>query len=95
MDNKFINIGFNNTVNRARVLSVLNPDTLPSKRLISDARNLQKLIDATCGRKTRAIVVLDSGHLVLCGLQCETIVSRLNADIGEVLKPEEEEDESE
>ncbi|MDR3293890.1 MAG: DUF370 domain-containing protein, partial [Clostridiales bacterium] len=51
---------------------------LPSKRLINDARDNGKMLDATAGRKTRAIVVLDSGHIVLCGLHTDTICSRLN-----------------
>lgn len=75
---KFISIGFNNIVNSQRVLSVINPDTLPSKRLIQDAREAKKIIDATCGRKTRALCILDSGHIVLCGLSADTISARLN-----------------
>lgn len=74
----FVNIGFNNIVNSRRVLAVINPDTLPSKRLVQEAREAKKVIDATCGRKTRAILILDSGHAVLCGLSSDTISARLN-----------------
>ncbi|MDR1905650.1 MAG: DUF370 domain-containing protein [Clostridiales bacterium] len=81
---KFISVGFGNIVNRDRVIGVIFPDTLPSRRLINDARDNNRLLDATCGRKTRAIVVLDSGHIILCGLHTETISGRLN------LKPEDE-----
>lgn len=77
-EHKFISVGFNNIVNRARVLAVISPDTLPSKRLIQDAREAKKIIDVTCGRKTRSVCILDSGHAVLCGLSADTIAARLN-----------------
>ncbi len=75
---KFVSIGFGSLVNTDRVIAVLNPDTLPSRRLISDARDAGNLLDATCGRKTRAIVVVDGGQVILCGLNTDTIASRLN-----------------
>lgn len=75
---RFVSLGFNNIVNAARVLCVISPDTLPSKRLIQDARESRRLIDVTCGRKTRCVCILDSGHAVLCGLSAETISARLN-----------------
>lgn len=74
----FINIGFNNIVNSRRVLAVIAPDSLPSKRLIQEAREAKMVIDTTCGRKTRAVLILDSGHVVLCGLSADTIGARLN-----------------
>lgn len=77
-NDKFISIGFNNIVNSTRVLAVINPDTLPSKRLIQESRESKKVIDATCGRKTRAVLILDSGHIALCGLSTDTIAARLN-----------------
>ncbi|MGN1099672.1 MAG: extracellular matrix/biofilm biosynthesis regulator RemA family protein, partial [Christensenellales bacterium] len=79
-DTKFVSIGFGNLVNRDRVIAVVNPDTLPSKRLMNDARDANKLLDATCGRKTRAIIVVDSGQIILCGLHTDTIAGRLNLD---------------
>jgi len=91
MDIKFVNIGFNNIVNIDKVVAVLNPETSPSKRLISDSREAHKLLDASCGRKTRAIIVLDSGQIILCGLHTETISARLNQDTG--YKDYEEKDE--
>jgi regulator of extracellular matrix RemA (YlzA/DUF370 family) len=81
---KFVSIGFGNIVNRDRVIGVISPDTLPSRRLINDAKDNSRILDATCGRKTRAIIVLDSGQIILCGLHTETISGRLN------LKPEDE-----
>ncbi len=80
MAKRFISIGFNNMVNADRVISVIGPDSLPSKRLISEARDNHKLVDASCGRKTRAILMMDSGHVILCGLQTETIGLRLNEE---------------
>lgn len=74
---EFVNIGFNNIVNMSRVLAVVNPDSLPSKRLIQESRENKKAIDATCGRKTRSVIILDSGHIVLCGLSANTISARL------------------
>ena len=81
---KFVSIGFGNLVNIDRVVGVINPDTLPSRRLINDARDSGKLLDATCGRKTRAIVVVDSGQVILCGLHTETIATRLNLQSDDV-----------
>lgn len=76
--NKFVNIGFSNLINLDRVLAVLSPDTLPCRRLISESRDAKKLIDCSFGRKTRAVLVLDSGVVVLCGLNTDTIAGRLN-----------------
>lgn len=75
---KFVSIGFGSLVNLDRVVAVVKSDTLPSRRLINDARDAGKLLDATCGRKTRAIVVVDSGQVILCGLNTDTIATRLN-----------------
>ncbi|MGI6701504.1 MAG: extracellular matrix/biofilm biosynthesis regulator RemA family protein [Christensenellales bacterium] len=80
MEVKFINIGFNNIVNLDKVVAVLNPDTLPSKRLINECKETRKLLDASCGRKTRAIIVMDSGQIILCGLHADTISARLNQE---------------
>ena len=79
MSLQFISIGFGNVINASRVVAVVMPDTLPSKRLLAEAKELHKLIDASCGRKTRALVITDTGHVILCGLQTDTIFSRLNS----------------
>ncbi len=76
--NKFVNIGFSNLVQAERVLCVLSPDSLPCRRLISDARENRLLIDCTFGRKTRAVLLLDNQCVILCGLNTETISARLN-----------------
>lgn len=77
---KLINIGFGNAVNAARVLSVVSPDSAPVKRLIADAKEQKLVIDATQGRKTRAVIITDSDHVILSYLQTEKIISRFNED---------------
>ncbi len=73
-----LNIGYGNYIACRRILSVLQPDSAPVKRLKEEARSKGKLIDATQGRRTRALIVLDTGHLVLSGIQTDTLVQRLN-----------------
>lgn len=74
---KLINIGFGNMVVSSRVVAIISPDSAPIKRFLSDAKNRNELIDATYGRKTRAVLVLDSGHIVLSALHPETIAARI------------------
>ena len=73
---KLINVGFGNTVPASRIIAIIGNDSLPVKRSIGDAKEKHMLIDATQGRKTRAVVFIDSGHLVLSALQPETIANR-------------------
>lgn len=75
--NRILNIGFGNVVVAERIVAIVNPASSPMKRLREEAKNLGKLIDATEGRKTRSILVLDSDHIVLSSLQTETIAQRL------------------
>lgn len=77
---KLINIGFGNAVNASRILAVVSPDSAPVKRLIQEAKEQRLLIDATQGRRTRAVVITDSDHVILSYLQSETIMSRFNGD---------------
>jgi len=77
MDTRLINIGFGNAVKVNRILAVVNPGSSPIRKLKDDARQEKKLIDVTEGRRTRAIIVLDSGHLLLSSVQPETISQRL------------------
>ncbi|MEN2984786.1 MAG: DUF370 domain-containing protein [Dictyoglomaceae bacterium] len=74
---KLINIGFGNMVVSSRIVAIISPDSAPIKRFLADAREKNELIDATYGRKTRAVLVLDSGHIVLSALHPETIASRI------------------
>jgi regulator of extracellular matrix RemA (YlzA/DUF370 family) len=74
-----INIGFGNVVASGRVVAVISSDSAPVRRLISDSRESGTLIDATCGRRTRAVIITDSGHIILTQLQSETVATRLTA----------------
>ncbi len=77
---QLVSIGFGNIVQASRVIAVVGPDSAPIKRIVQDARERNLLIDATCGRKTRAVLIMDSEHVILSGLQSETIAHRLCAD---------------
>lgn len=74
---KLINIGFGNMVNADRLIAVVSPESAPIKRIISDAKSKGTLIDATHGRRTRAVLITDSDHIILTYLQSETVGSRL------------------
>lgn len=91
MDIKLINIGFGNIVSAGRVIAVISPDSAPIKRIIQEGRDAGKLIDASYGRRTRAVVIMDSGHVVLSAVQPETISHRMIG--GEVKVVDEEKDE--
>ncbi len=74
----FINIGFGNVVASNRIISVISPESAPVKRLIQESKDNGTLIDATYGRRTRAVIIMDSGHVVLTPIQPETIAHRLH-----------------
>jgi len=77
MDSRLVNIGFGNAVKVGRILAVVNPSSAPIRKLKEEARIEKKLIDVTEGRRTRAIILLDTGHLILSSVQPETISQRL------------------
>ncbi|MBQ7125398.1 MAG: DUF370 domain-containing protein [Clostridia bacterium] len=77
---RFISIGFGNMVSAGRIVTLVSPDSAPMKRLIQDARDAGSVIDVTCGRKTRSVIITDSDHVILSALQVETISNRLNGD---------------
>lgn len=77
MSVKLINIGFGNMVSAGRIVSVISPESAPIKRLIQESRDKGLLIDATYGRRTRAVIITDSNHIVLAAIQPETIANRL------------------
>ncbi|MBR5312684.1 MAG: DUF370 domain-containing protein [Clostridia bacterium] len=77
---KFVNVGFNNMINAARVVAVVASDSAPAKRLMQDAKDSGRAIDCTCGRKTRCVVIMDSDHVILSALQNETVSARLNGE---------------
>ena len=76
---KLINIGFGNMVSAGRIIAIVSPESAPIKRIISDARVNSLLIDATYGRRTRAVIIADNGSLILSAIQPETISSRLQS----------------
>ncbi|NEQ97853.1 MAG: DUF370 domain-containing protein [Cyanothece sp. SIO2G6] len=82
MDIKLVSIGFGNIVATARIIAIVSPDSAPIKRTITEARERHELIDATYGRRTRAVLIMDSGHVILSAIQPETIANRVNSDRG-------------
>ena len=74
---KPINIGFNNIVIDSRIVGIISPDSAPSKRLREEAKEREMLIDATSGRRTRAILIMDSGHIILSAIIVETLLLRI------------------
>ena len=74
---KFINIGFGNIISAGRIIAIVSPESAPIKRLIQDARDHGSLIDATCGRRTRSVIIMDSDHVILSAVQPETVAQRL------------------
>jgi regulator of extracellular matrix RemA (YlzA/DUF370 family) len=79
-DMKFINIGFGNMVSANRIVAIASPDSEPIKRLVRDAKEAGRVIDVSCGRRTRAVIVTDSEHVILSAIQTETITNRLAID---------------
>ncbi len=85
---KLINIGFGNMVSPARLIAIVSPESAPIKRIIQDARDRGVLVDATYGRRTRAVIMMDSGHVILSAIQPETVANRLEDDDEEELEDE-------
>lgn len=84
MSIQLINIGFGNMVSANRIIAVISPESAPVKRVISEARDKGLLIDATYGRKTRAVIITDSSHVILAAIQPETVANRFNPDTEEM-----------
>jgi len=78
MSIKLINIGFGNIVSANRLIAIVSPESAPIKRIIQNARDRGMLIDATYGRRTRAVIIMDSDHVILSAVQPETVAHRLN-----------------
>ena len=74
---KFINIGFGNMVAAERIVTIVSPDSAPVKRLVQDAKDGGRVIDVSCGRRTRAVIITDSEHVILSAIQTETITNRI------------------
>lgn len=94
MSIRLVNIGFGNIVSANRLIAIVSPESAPIKRIVQDARDRGMLIDATYGRRTRAVIITDSDHVILSAIQPETVAHRLNAQEGIKYDEEyEEEDE--
>ena len=76
--NKLVNVGFGNVVNSSKIIGIISPEAAPIKRLVQTAKDTGMAIDATCGRRTKAVIVTESGHLILSSLLPETIAGRVN-----------------
>ncbi|MBR6514791.1 MAG: DUF370 domain-containing protein [Clostridia bacterium] len=80
---KLINIGYNNLLVKERIVSVVSPDAAPIKRMVADARETGRAIDASCGKKTKSVIITDSDHVVLCALEPERVLGRFNGEDSE------------
>ena len=89
---KLLNIGFGNMVSADRLVAIVSPDSAPIKRLISDARDSGRVIDVSCGRRTRSVIFTDSDHIILSAIKAETISNRLNGQYEQDDEDETEED---
>lgn len=88
---KLVNIGFGNMVSANRMVAIVSPESAPIKRIVQEAKERGTLIDATHGRRTRAVIITDSDHIILTYLQSETVASRITDE--DVMDAEEDEDE--
>ena len=85
---KLVNIGYGNLISTQRLIAVVSPDSAPIKRMVSEARERSMLIDATFGRKTKTVLIMDSDHVVLSGLPIEKLAPRLGVDPAELEEEE-------
>jgi regulator of extracellular matrix RemA (YlzA/DUF370 family) len=92
---RLINIGFGNIVAANRIVAIVSPESAPIKRIISEARDRSTLIDATYGRRTRAVIVTDSDHVILSAVQPETVANRLASRVEAAAAAEAEDEEEE
>jgi regulator of extracellular matrix RemA (YlzA/DUF370 family) len=92
---ELVHIGFNNILAMSRVIAIASPNSAPTKRTIHEGRNNGKLVDMTSGRRTKAVIFTDSGHIILAALSPETIASRLQATRAASTKPVQSDSEDE
>lgn len=78
---QLINIGFGNIVSAERIVSIVSPDSAPIKRIVQEAKDAKTAIDATYGRRTRSVIIMDSGHIILSAVQPETIAGRVDTGL--------------
>ena len=77
---QLVNIGFGNIVSASRIIAIVSPESSPIKRLVQEAKDNKVVVDATYGRRTRAVLIMDSGHIILSAVQPETVAGRLDRD---------------
>ncbi len=87
---KLINVGFGNIVSSDRIIAIVSPESAPIKRMVQEARENGNLIDATYGRRTRSVIITDSGHIILSAIQTETVAGRLGGKETYITTEEEE-----
>ena len=80
---QLVNIGFGNIVSAERIVAIVSPESAPIKRLIQEAKDEKTAVDATYGRRTRAVLIMDSGHIILSAVQPETVGGRIDKDISQ------------
>ena len=80
---QLVNIGFGNIVSADRIVAIVSPESAPIKRMVQEAKDDKTAIDATCGRRTRAVLIMDSGNIVLSALQPETVAARVDKNINQ------------
>ena len=90
---RFINIGFGNMVSAGRIVAIASPESAPIKRLVSDAKDDNRVIDVSCGRRTRSVIITDSEHVILSAIQAETITNRLASETDDTSDDEVEDEE--
>ena len=78
---QLVNIGFGNIVSANRIIAIVSPESAPIKRIVQEAKETNMAIDATYGRRTRAVIIMDSGHVILSAVQPETVAGRFEKDI--------------
>lgn len=88
---KLINIGFGNMISSGRLIAIVSPESAPIKRIIQEARNRGMLIDATYGRRTRAVIIMDTDHVILSAIQPETVAGRMGDKNPEITEEETDE----
>ena len=78
---QLVNIGFGNIVSANKIVAVVSPESAPIKTMVQEAKDVKTAIDATCGRRTRSVLIMDSGHIILSAIQPETIATRTDKDV--------------
>ena len=78
---QLVNIGFGNIVAADKIVAIVSPESAPIKRMVQEAKDNKTAVDATCGRRTRSVLIMDSGHIILSAIQPETIATRTDKDV--------------